>query len=596
MDLSSIANNINYRYQQSSRMQIGGAVSGLDTQSIIEKLLEIESLPLQRLNDKYTQYTNLQKAYKKVSEKIRDFYDYITNFSLQATLIPKTATSSATSVLTASAAPSALDGTYNIDVLNLATNSIFKGGRLGKEIQVTDTYASIDTRYTPVDNSTVKIKIGSQEQQITISHSDTINDIISKLQQAFIDLGATANISFQDGKMKIESNKAFQISNVSGNFTFVFRLNDASLKQSGTTFTLESSGDIGVYSTFKTLSSLGINSDATIKINGKEITLKASDTLKNVIQKINNSVSDVYATYDDKSGQIVLTSKTTGDNIISVEGDNTVLTSLKLDDVSSTFVLGQLAQVRVTFNGVTEELSSKTNTLTYNGLTLNLSALGSVVVTVGTDRDKIVERVKDFVNKWNELTDFLYTKLTEDKVKGKSEDQMNEDEKLQGLLKNDAFLRRIFDKFRNFLTVNLNGKTLRDLGISSGDTGRGFQNTMRGKITLDEDRLEKFIDDNGPNAVWEFFGNTESYKGLAIQLKEYSWDLTKFNGEIDTVAGVNGRLEREKRILSKRMVTMMEYIQKKEQQLWAKYSALESALAKLQAQGAFMAQAFVQRK
>jgi len=40
----------------------------------------------------------------------------------------------------------------------------------------------------------------------------------------------------------------------------------------------------------------------------------------------------------------------------------------------------------------------------------------------------------------------------------------------------------------------------------------------------------------------------------------------------------------------------MEYLQKKEQQLWAKYSALESALAKLQAQGAFMAQAFAQKK
>jgi flagellar hook-associated protein 2 len=442
----------------------------------------------------------------------------------------------------------------------------------------------------------VKIKIGSQEQQITVSHSDTINDIISKLQQAFTDLGATANITFQDGKMKIESNKAFQISNVSGNFTFVFRLNDASLKQSGTTFTLESSGDIGVYSTFKTLSSLGISSDTTIKINGKEIALKTSDTLQSMIQKINNTVSDVYAKYDDKSGQIVLTSKTTGDNIISVEGDNAVLTSLRLDDANSTFVLGELAQVRVTFNGVTEEISSKTNTLTYNGLTLNLSALGSTVVTVGTDRDKIVERVKDFVNKWNEITDFLYKKLTEDKVKGKSEDQMNEDEKLQGLLKNDAFLRRIFDRFRSFLTANVNGKTLRDLGISSGDAGRGFQNTMKGKIALDEDRLRKFIDDNGPNAVWEFFGNSGSYKGLAIQIKEYSWNLTKFNGEIDTVAGVNGRLEREKRILSKRMVTMMEYLQKKEQQLWAKYSALESALAKLQAQGAFMAQAFVQKK
>jgi len=135
MDLSNIANNINYRYQQSSRMQIGGAVSGLDTQSIIEKLLKIESLPLQRLNDKYTLYANLQKAYKKVSEKIRDFYNYISNFSLQATLIPKAATSSATNVLSVSAAPSALDGTYNIDVLTLATNSVFKSGKLGREIQ-----------------------------------------------------------------------------------------------------------------------------------------------------------------------------------------------------------------------------------------------------------------------------------------------------------------------------------------------------------------------------------------------------------------------------------------------------------------------------
>lgn len=596
MDLSSIANNINYRYQRSSRLQVGGAVSGLDTQSIIEKLMELEAAPLQRLNDKYTQYANLQKAYQKVSSKIREFYNYISDFSLQANLIPKTATSSATNVLNASAAPSALDGAYSVDVVSLATNSLFKSGKLGREIQPTDTFASIDTRYAPVDNSVVKIKVGSQEQQITVSHSDTINDIIGKLEQAFTDLGATANIVFQDGKLKIESNKAFQISNASGNFTFVFRLNDASLKQVGTNFVLESSGDIGVYSTFKTLSSLGVTSDATIKINGKEITLKPSDTLQRIIQKINNTITDVYTTYDDKSGQIVLTSKTTGDNLISVEGDSGLLGVLKLDDTNSTFTLGQLANVKVTFNGYTEEITSKSNSLTYNGVTLNLSAIGSAIVTVGTDKDKIVERVKDFVNKWNELTDFLYTKLTEKKVTNKSPDQMNEDEKLQGLLKDDSFLRRIFDKFRSFLTTTIDGKKLADLGIESGDVGKSFENTMKGRITLNEDKLKKFIDENGPDAVWKFFGNNDTYKGLGIQLKEYSFNLTKFNGEIDTVAGVSGRLEREKRILSKRMVTMMEYLEKKEQQLWAKYSSLESALSKLQAQGAFMAQAFTQRK
>ncbi len=595
MDLSSIANNINYRYQQSSRMQIGGAVSGLDTQSIIEKLLEVESIPLQRLNDKYLQYTNLQNAYRKVSDKIRDFYTYVADFSLQANLIPKTANSSASNILTATAAPVAQDGVYNIQVNSLATNSTFIGSKLGINITNTTTYADINSRYTPSD-SQVKIKVGTSETTINVSGTDTVNDIVTKLQNALSSLGATATVTFDESteKLSITSDKAFQISNVSGNFTFVFRLNDANLKQQGSNFTIESSGDIGVYSQYKTLSALGISSNKTLTINNKDISLTTTDTISTVIQKINSTAADVNAVYDDKTGKIVLTSKTTGDNLINISGDANLLSALKLDN--GTFTLGQVAQIDITLNGYTQQVTSKSNTITYNGLTLYLSATGNATVTVSTDRDKIVERIKDFVNKWNELADFLYTKITENKVTNKSADQMSEDEKLQGLLKNDSFIRRIFDRFKNFLTTQIDGKTLNDLGIASGDTGKSFQNTMKGRITLDEEKLKKFIESNGTDAVWKFFGNTDTYKGLGIQLKEYSYNLTKFNGEIDTVAGTNGRFEREKRILSQRMVTMMEYLQKKEQQLWAKYSSLESALAKLQAQGGFMAQAFAQRK
>ncbi|MEN3041779.1 MAG: flagellar filament capping protein FliD, partial [Fervidobacterium sp.] len=176
------------------------------------------------------------------------------------------------------------------------------------------------------------------------------------------------------------------------------------------------------------------------------------------------------------------------------------------------------------------------------------------------------------------------------------EHQMSEEEKIQGLLKNDSFLRRIFDRFRSFLTQRIDGKLLSQLGRESGDAGRGFMNTMKGKITLDKDKLRRFIDDNGSDAVWKFFGNANGDKGLALQLKDYSYQLTKFNGDIDVVAGVSGRLEREKRILSKRMVTMMEYLEKKEQMLWQKYSNLESALSKLSAQGSFIAQAFSSKK
>ncbi len=594
MDLSNIANNINYRYQSSSRMQIGGAVSGLDTQSIIEKLLEVEAIPLNRLNDKYLQYTNLQKAYQKVSEKIRGFYNYIGNFSLQSNLMPKTATS-ASNILTAQASAVASDGVYSINVLSLATNSTFTGESFAKQYSLTSLMSDIDTRYIP-SNSTVKIKVGTNETTVNIDTTNTIQDVVDSLQSAFSSLGATATITFDssNGKLNIQSDKAFQISNVSGNFTFLFRLNDASLKQVSGNYVLESSGNIGAYSSYKTLENLGIVSDTNLVINGKTILLQKTDTIANVIKKINNSVSDINAVYDDKNGKIVLTSKTTGDNLIDVSGDASLLSTLGFS--TGTFVLGQTAKLDITINGYTNSVESKNNSITYNGITFNLSATGSTTVTVSTDKEKIVDRVQEFVDKWNELTDFLYTKLTENKVTGKSEDNMTEDEKLQGLLKNDSFLRRIFDKFRSFLTQSVDSKTLADLGITSGDEGKSFTNTMKGKINLDKDKLREFIDKNGTDAVWSFFGKLDGDKGLAIRIKDYSYQLTKFNGDIDTVAGVQGRLEREKRILSKRMVTMMEYLQKKEQMLWAKYSSLESALAKLSAQGGFLAQAFAQKK
>lgn len=594
MDFSGIASNINHRYNASSRLKIGGAVSGLDTQSIVEKLLELESIPLKRLNDKFLQHSNLQKAYQKVSDKIRDFYNYLGNFSLQATLIPKTAVVS-NNILSAKAGANASDGVYNVEVLSLATNSVFSGQNFALSFTHSSTVADINARYIPI-NSRVRLKVGSNETIIDVNTTDTIDDVINNVQNALTSLGATANVSFDEssGKLNIIADRLFQITNVSGNFTFVFRLNDASLKQSGSNFVLESSGNIGAYSQYKILSTLGIASNKILTINGTNITISSNDTIAKVVSKINSNVSNVSAFYDDRSGKIVITSKKTGDNIIEVSGDSDLLIALGLDN--GTFTIGQKARANITFNGYTEIVEESTNSISYRGLALEISSTGSTTVSVTTNKEEIIRKVDEFVNRWNEVTEFLYSKLTENKVKGKPEEQMSEDEKLQGLLKGDNFIRRIFDRFRGFLTQSVDGKMLSNLGIESGDAGKGFMNTMRGKIVLDKDALRRYIDTNGPEAVWSFFGKPDGDKGLAVRIKDYSYQLTKFNGEIDTVAGISGRLEREKRILSKRMVAMMGYIEKKEQMLWAKYSSLESALSKLSAQGAFMAQAFGPKK
>ncbi|HPV63484.1 MAG TPA: flagellar cap protein FliD N-terminal domain-containing protein, partial [Fervidobacterium sp.] len=317
MDLSSIASNINYRYQQSSQIQIGGTVSGLDTASIIDKLMQIESLPLQRLNDKYVSYTNTQKAYRQVSDKIRELYNFTADFSLQSNLIPKSATSSS-NILTATASAAATDGVYSVTVQSIASNSVLQTGKIGKEITAWNTISEMNTRYTPA-NSTIKIKVGSSEVEMSITTDTTINQLMTDLKGKFSGLDATADVSFTDGKLSISSDKLFQISDVSGNFTYLFRLNDSYLrKDTDNNYVLESSGDVGAYSSLKSLSDLGITGDQTLTINGTNVSLKETDSISTVISKINTSVKDINAIYDDKSGKIVLTSKTTGSNVIDV--------------------------------------------------------------------------------------------------------------------------------------------------------------------------------------------------------------------------------------------------------------------------------------
>ena len=186
--------------------------------------------------------------------------------------------------------------------------------------------------------------------------------------------------------------------------------------------------------------------------------------------------------------------------------------------------------------------------------------------------------------------DYIYTRLTESAVTDKEEDEMTDEEKMQGVLKNDSFLRTIFNKMREYITKNVSGdiKYLWELGISTGSYG--YENMKMGKLELDEDTLRAKIEED-PEAVWKFFGNTETNsEGLAQQIQKYLREVTKYGGQIDSIAGLNGSIAREKRVLAQQLADWIERIQKKEQDLWTRFSALEEAVAKMQSIGSYLSQ------
>ncbi|MDK2786457.1 MAG: flagellar hook-associated protein 2 [Thermotoga sp.] len=602
MDLSKIASTINMRYySQLGGFQVGGAVSGLDTQSIIDAILEAESQPLQDLTEKYEKYELMQKAYEEVKTKLREFRDLVYSFKLQSTIVQKTALSSNETFLSAEASSVAITGVYHVRIVQTATYTTLIGkNEVVPPPDSTKTFGELDYMYFPQEGT---VRLYNNEsgnyQDVQILSSDTIDDIVNKLNSALSSLGITGTVSYDTatGKISITSDKNFALVDISGNFTKVFHLDEASLSFDGTSYSLTSTASVSSLSTAKTLVQIATYTSRTIvsgkvKINGVEIDVDQNDTLSSLIEKINDSQAGVTASYDYHTNKLVIVSKNSGPGSITLEDtDGTGLFSL-LGIESHSLYVGQKAHLQISMDGTNwTDIYSDTNDVEYNGVTFHVSGVTSETITVDvkTDTDAIVEKIKEFVDKWNEIMDYLNEKLTEEPVTDKSEEEMTEEEKMKGVLKGDDFLEGVFTRLRGFITYRVEGDInyLWELGITTGDIGTGYENMMKGHLELDEEKLRQVVEDD-PNRVWEFFG---SENGFATKLDDYLWNLVKFNGEIDQVAGISGRIEREQRFLATQIASWIERLSRREQELWRKFSAMEEVISQLQAQGSWISQA-----
>ncbi|RKX37819.1 MAG: flagellar hook protein [Thermotogae bacterium] len=599
MDLSSIASSINYRYQTPSTLQMGGLMTGLNTADIIDAILEIEARPMQSLNTRYEQLDLKASAYQQLDDQLESFADFLTTFKLQASFFAKTTSVSDEDILDVNASASTSAGTYLVKIVSFATYSSLSAGRtVGRDdITSSETFGSLSYRYTPEDSS-LKIQKGTTTYDVSISTTDTIDDIISKLEAVF----GAGNVTFSSGKLRIESDESFAISQENGNFLEVFHLDSAPLIESSGTYSMESVTHVGAVSTSNTLDqiasfrSLTLNA-GNITINGVSINVDpANDTLSSLISAINTSDAGVTALYDETMDKILLTSNTTGSNVISIDDGGTGISELLGWD-SSTFQAGSSGHIQVSPDGTNwSDVYSSGNDFTYQGLTITVNQFSSETqtITVTNDIDSVVENIKEFVNRWNTLMDYIYTKLNEDPVEQSSNEELTDEEQMQGILKNDRFLEGIFNKLRGFITTQIQGDInyLWQIGISTSSslgTG-GYENMVKGQLEVDEDQLREALTNN-PEAVWEFFGGNDSEEGLAVQIQDYIRELTKFGGEIDKIAGTSGSIDKEKRFIAVQLTDWIRRIQRREQQLWRQFSVMEQVVGQLQAQSAWLSQA-----
>lgn len=99
-----------------------GLVSGLNIQDIVSQLIEIESRPIKRLEQRVTDTQARQTAYTELSALLLGAKGLIHTFVLPSAFKVKSATSSNESVLTATAKTTASTGRYSFLVKSLATS------------------------------------------------------------------------------------------------------------------------------------------------------------------------------------------------------------------------------------------------------------------------------------------------------------------------------------------------------------------------------------------------------------------------------------------------------------------------------------------
>jgi len=607
MDLSKIAQTINMRYYSLlGQFQVGGVVSGLDTASIVDQLMQIESQPLVELNERYEKYELMKKAYEELDNRLEEFRDLVFDLRLQRTFMVFSASSSDENTISAQVSTSAAPGTYYVRVLNTAAGTLLESNDMVvTPPSSTTTFGSLDYSYTPVD-STIRIynEATQSYEEVNITTTDTIDDIITKINTALSNLGMTGSVSYDQttGKLTITSDTNFFMVEVSGNFMSVFHLKESNVTYNGTSYVLQSTAPVSSLDpSTKTLQDIanynsGTIVSGTVKINGVEITVDPTETLEDFLERINESSAGVTAWYDVYENKIYMKNNEGGPKAITLEDTDSTNVFAILGIENHTLTPGQEAHVQISTDGSTwMDLYTSNDSFEYNGITFTIKRASSDTITVRVERDvdQVISKIRDFVQKWNEIMDYINEKLTEEPVTDKSEDEMTEEEKMQGVLKNDSFLENIFDRLKSFITRKIEGDInyLWEIGVTTGGLGTGYENMMKGHLELDEDTLRQVLSED-PEKVWRFFGNDEEgSEGFAVQLYNYLWDLTKFGGEIDQVAGVSGRLTREQRFLAIRIAEMIERLQRREAELWRKFTAMEEAIAYLQMQSSWLSQA-----
>ncbi len=589
---------------------LNGLASGLDTQNIISQLMQLERIPLTKLQGRQQVVKWRKEMLNEFKTKLLDLQSKASALTLSSAFTAKKVSSSDESIVTATATASAANGTYNMNA-TLASSTIYTGtasvgfgsgtaatfistGEMNIDPGVNvDPNAKFNDAGAPPQfdapyNVTGAVHAGSfkiNNIQIDVSNDDTINTVINKINSNSL-TGVTASLSGDKitlTQKTIGATPTIAVTGDTSGFVAATKLDGAIVTagtDTGYTSKLDSTG-------------LGFTS-GTFTINGYTFTVDtATESAKDIVNKINSATaSGVTAFFDTVTKKVTLTKRETGNTDItwgSAFDTSNFLATMNIDVTGGTpgsRTMGQDAAI--TINGA--NITRSSNTFEYNGATFTLKENGSATVTVDTDSEKIISSIKDFVNSYNTAVDYINSKLGEKTVKAPVSDA---DKKL-GILSSDYLLKSSLTNMRNnimntvsALPANYNQLAL--IGISTGDSSTGKPTGLSGKLVIDETKLKNALAADSTSVQNLFLkAGSGNDAGVAVRIKDQMEAMTKLDGLLDVRIGGSGSLAREITNIDSQIKRMEEQLGMREDRLYRQFTAMEKALSTLKNQGSWL--------
>jgi flagellar hook-associated protein 2 len=260
-------------------INFGGLASGLDTNTIIEQLMTVESQPLKRLTDNQTDLTKKKDAYTSMNTDLLALKTSVSDLRNSSAFGVFSASSSDEEALTLSALPSAKEGTYRIKILSLAQAKALSGG----------SYSATDT---PL-NLSGEILVNGKGFRVRVS--DTLQDIANGI--ASLDNGVNATIlkvSDNDNRIILsaesQGKEGFLLSNAgSSDILGALGLTDGTKSVRETVSgKVRSAAFSSATSTIGSIAGISTLAAGAATIRGSEVSIDlATDTLSSLRDKIN---------------------------------------------------------------------------------------------------------------------------------------------------------------------------------------------------------------------------------------------------------------------------------------------------------------------